>query len=268
MSLNPALLASAVGLCLIVAPHAKAAGIPFTFDSSLANPSLGGGSFTADDITTVNYLHSIVMGDGSFAEHLIDPITGFSLGGAPVSVPGLNSSFGLYLSVDATGTIVAGKTTYSMLDISLMADVGNNDGTPSATLGTASAPGTLAFSNPTGVADDIVLGSGSLLSASMSLDAAGTRHATYLDTFDAAPDESGFYVSPTPFTHLQIEELLTTLPSAFTQSAPDSTGRSEIAVNGGGGEAIFAVPEPSTWSMIAVGGVALLGIMHRNRRTA
>jgi hypothetical protein len=201
MSLKPALLVSAIGLFLSVAPHAEAAGIPFTFDSSLATPPLGGDSFTADDITIVNYLHSVVMGDGSFAEHLIDPITGFSLGGAPVSVSGLNSSFGLYLSVDATGTIVAGKTNFNTLDISLMADVGNNDGTPSATLGTASAPGTLAFSKPAGVADDITLGFGSLLSASMSRDAAGTRHATYLDTFPPASGESGFYVSPTPFTN-------------------------------------------------------------------
>ena len=201
--------------------------------------------FVRFSFTIVNYLHSIVKGDGSFVEHLIDPITGISFGDA--SVPGLNSGFGLYLSVDATGTIVAGKTTFSTLDISLMADVGNNDGTPSATLGTASAPGTVAFSNPAGVADDITLGSGSLISASMYRDTALTRHATYLDTFAFAPGVSGFFVSPTP---LQIEELLTTLPSAFTQSMPDSTGQFEIAVNGGSGEAHFAVPEPASVTLL------------------
>ena len=198
-------------------------------------------TFVRPSFTIVNYLHSIIMGDGSFAEHLIEPITGFSFGDA--SVPGLNSSFGLYLSVDATGTIVVGKTTFSTLDISLMADIGHNDGTPSATLGTANAPGTVAFSNSAGVADDITLGSGSLLAASMYRDSAGTRHATYLDNFTFAPGVSGFFVLP--FMHLQIEELLTTLPSAFTQSAPDqTTGKFEIAVNGGSGEAHFGVPEP------------------------
>jgi Subunit ChlI of Mg-chelatase len=72
-----------------------------------------------------------------------------------------------------------------------MADIGNNDGTPSATLGTASAPGAVAISNPAGVADDIMLGSGSLISASMYRDTALTRHATYLDTFAFAPGVSG-----------------------------------------------------------------------------
>jgi hypothetical protein len=34
-------------------------------------------------------------------------------------------------------------------------------------------------------------------------------------------------------------------------------------LNGPIGLAVASVPEPSTWSMIAIGGVALLGIMHR-----
>jgi hypothetical protein len=29
---------------------------------------------------------------------------------------------------------------------------------------------------------------------------------------------------------------------------------------------VASVPEPSAWSMIAVGGVALLGIVHRKKR--
>jgi hypothetical protein len=87
------------------------------------------------------------------------------------------------------------------------------------------------------------VGSGHLLAATMYRDSAGTRHATYLDNFTFAPGVSGFFVLP--FMHLQIEELLTTLPSAFTQSAPDpTTGKFEIAVNRGSGEAHFGVPEP------------------------
>ena len=31
------------------------------------------------------------------------------------------------------------------------------------------------------------------------------------------------------------------------------------------GLAVASVPEPSTWAMIAFGGVALLGIMHRKK---
>jgi hypothetical protein len=50
--------------------------------------------FVRFSFTIVNYLHSIVKGDGSFVEHLIDPITGISFGDA--SIPGLNSGFGLH----------------------------------------------------------------------------------------------------------------------------------------------------------------------------
>jgi len=34
------------------------------------------------------------------------------------------------------------------------------------------------------------------------------------------------------------------------------------------GNSSFLVPEPSTWRMIAVGGIALLGMMYRKRRRA
>jgi PEP-CTERM motif len=39
-------------------------------------------------------------------------------------------------------------------------------------------------------------------------------------------------------------------------------------VSGLDGIAVAPVPEPSTWSMIAVGGVALLGMMHRKKQRA
>jgi hypothetical protein len=43
------------------------------------------------------------------------------------------------------------------------------------------------------------------------------------------------------------------------------SGLSTSSING---IAVASVPEPSTWSMIAVGGVALLGMMHRKKHRA
>jgi hypothetical protein len=240
------------------------AGTLFTFDSSLASPNLGGGSVTADTINIVNYLHSTVQANGAFSEQLIQPVSGFTLGGSTVMAPGLNSSYGLYFLVDATGTLIAGKTTFSTLDISLKADVNNNDGTPVAALGTPGMPGSVAFSNPSGVADDVTLGSGSLVTASMSMDAAGVRHANYLTTYTPASGEGNFYVLPAPFADL-LNEALTTLPSEFASSTPDpTTGQFEIAVNGGGGDVQFNIPEPAAVVMLIM-GICGLGMVRRRR---
>ena len=94
MTTRTTLFATALGLSVAATLHAEAANT-FTFDPSLATPSLGGATFTADNMIFTNYLHSIVQGNGSFAEFLCQPLSSFTLDGAPVTAPGLNSSYGL-----------------------------------------------------------------------------------------------------------------------------------------------------------------------------
>ena len=58
-----------------------------------------------------------------------------------------------------------------------------------------------------------------------------------------------------------------TLDLMFTLSLTDATNA--LLVNDFVlGNSSFLVPEPSTWRMIAVGGIALLGMVHRKRRRA
>jgi hypothetical protein len=102
-------LVTAFGVAATTTLRAEAAST-FTFDPSLATPNLGGGAFTADNMTFTNYLLSTVHGDGSFSEFLCQPISSVTLDGAPVTAPGLNSSYGLYLTVSATGTLIGGVT--------------------------------------------------------------------------------------------------------------------------------------------------------------
>ncbi len=81
----------------------------------------------------------------------------------------------LYLTVDASGTIGTNGAAnqYTSLNVTLWADPRNDAGSPSAT----EADGA-TFSN--GMANDIVLATGTLVSASMSIDPTTMTRSAYL----------------------------------------------------------------------------------------
>jgi hypothetical protein len=216
----------------------------FTWDPSQASPPLSGSAFTADTINTTNYLQAIHLTNGSFVETFILQINGFQLNGQPVTAPGFNSNYGLYFTINATGQ----AASFNTLNIALMADPGNNDGTPSAGITGVS------FSNtgPTGVADDVTLGTGTLVSASLTFNPVTmVRNAHFVENFASAPNETGFFGSISPL----LEEFLTTPPSAF-QTFLEPDGSSIDLVNGGSGRAEF-VPEPGSLVLLAS---SLLGL--------
>jgi hypothetical protein len=228
---------------------AVASPIPFTWDPSQATPALSGAgsAFTADTINATNYLHSVVQPNGSFAQELILKINSFQLNGQSVTAPGLNSDYGLYFAINATGQLGA-TSTYSTLNIALMADPSNADGSLSSSMA-----GVL-FSNtgPSGVADDFILGAGTLIAASMSINPITmVRSAHYVESFVPAPHEADFFNSISPV----LEVFLTTPPAVF-QALPQPDGSSVLLVNGGIAEVNF-VPEPSSIVLLASG---LLGL--------
>jgi len=211
-----------------------------------------------------HYLHSVVQPTGSFQEELLFDVDSFQLANQTVATPGLNStpglsdSYDLYFVINATGQVAPGAT-FDTLSISLIGDPGNNNGAVTAT-----ATG-ISFANtgPTGVADDILLGTGTLVSASMTFDPnTGVRTAQFVESFEPAPGQAQFFVSPTVFP-IRLEQLLTTPPSAFS-AVPGLQGTTIVTVNGGTSVTNFA-PEPASLILIAI---ALLCVRLTARRAA
>jgi hypothetical protein len=251
---------AALGLFLAAAGHFSAAqGVPFTWNLS----ALGGPTVTADNMSSVNYL--LLQGDpiGNGVESFILQINGFQNNGTNVTPAGLGNSYGLYLHGDVA--IVPNGTPgglYTKIDISLMGDPGNHDGTPSAIPPTNTSSGSLSFSNtgPTGAADDITLATGTIISGAFGIQPNGNPGTHYVETF--IPDQPGFLLSP-PDSNLIIEEFLyNTATSRVTGTLADGSGW--IAVNNGFGTEDLLVPEPPAL-LILVGGLLGLGLIRRIR---
>jgi hypothetical protein len=180
-----------------------------------------------DTLDASSYFRSVIQPDNSFALHWVMPVTGFENNGQPVTPPGFDKEYGLYLTVDASGNLgsngAAGE--YTSLNVILWADPNNNDGTPSANVTDGAT-----FSN--GMTNDIVLATGTMVSASMNIDPTTlTRHAIYIESLTPTLDGTTLLGgSITPGSEL--EEQLTT-PAAAFQAIPQSNGGTIDIVNGG-----------------------------------
>ncbi len=258
-------------------PIAARAGTAFTWDPAEASPSLGG-AFTADAIDATHYLYDIaptaITPTDMYTVHFLEPITGFTLNGAPVATPGLNGtpgaagSYGLYLTMQNQTEAVGPPDNYHYLSgqVALMLDPGNNDGAARSTLSG------VGFSNtgPTGTADDITIAKGSLVSGTFTFGApnSGIRSiGDFVQTFQPVAGEDGFFVSPVS-PHEMIELIDTTFattpPEIIMVQDPSDPSLMISMLNGGSTVIDFTVPEPGSLLLL---GSGLLGLAALRRRT-
>jgi hypothetical protein len=121
----------------------------------------------------------------------------------------------------------------------------------------------IGFSNAAGVSNDVVLATGSLLSASLAFNpVTGTRSAHYLTTFQPVATEASFVAGPGFGVNLDIA--LSTPATDFQVIPVDAM--TVLDVGGANGTATGTaqlVPEPAT---IALLGAGLLGLTILRRR--
>ncbi len=259
-----AALIAAAALC--AGPPAMAGAVPFTWDPAGAAPPLPGpGSvFTADTFSLNSSLRSEVQpGGGPFVARRLETITGFSLNGSPVAPAGFGSSYGLYLDLADTGFNPSPQIVhFTSVNVTLKADPGNRNG---AALANASGIG-FANTGPTGEADDIVLASGSMATASATLDlSTGMRDVPDLVTFAPAAGQAGFFLSPALDGSVLLEFLASSLPVFVNATLPDGT-LITIFNNSVSSAQFVPAPEPGSIGLLAAGLLGLAPLLRRSRR--
>ena len=110
--------------------------------------------------TTEDYLFNSPSGYDSF----VLKVTGATVDGNAVHIPGLNSEYGLYIE----GTVAVSSTnTYGPGTIALLLDPTNNDGSLAAAFNSTTQTGGVSFSNQSGTHDDVTIASGQFVSGSV-----------------------------------------------------------------------------------------------------
>src|ERR1700749_4181165 len=104
-------------------------------------------------LTTQDYLFNSPNGYDTF----VMKVTGATVNGNAVAIPGLNTKFGLY--IEGTVAVSGNPSVYGPGTIALLMDPTNNDGSLSAFFNSSTQTGGVIFSNPIGTADDVTLAS-------------------------------------------------------------------------------------------------------------
>jgi hypothetical protein len=236
----------------------------FAWNPGGAIPTLTGGAFTADQISTTDFLFNRSTVTGIAFDDFVLNFSGVSRNGLPTTAPGLGISYGLYLQGHVTLHAGAGGISiYDSGTVSLIADPTNNDGAASAAWNPFTQTGGINFANPAGTADDVTLATGSLVSGSFGLQSNGQLGVQFVNELNPVLAEAGFFIAPTDVPLTISQALFNTATSRVAGSTLDGGGF--ITVNNGFGLVEVQVPEPASLMLLG-GGVAGLLFTRRGRR--
>jgi hypothetical protein len=199
-------------------------------------------SVAVDQLDLTTYQHSDTTAAGHFHDQWLMQVTGAELSGTPVTVPGLNTAYGLYLSIDLTGhqtfgadgKAINGGNVFETLDVKLMLDPGHNNGAASSPL-----DGHVGFAN--GTADDIELAHGSIVSGHFEA-SNGAGHADFVESISLTRPGMAF-LSGSLASATTLEEVLTT-PFSLRASHTNPDGSLVSVANGGSAIAGFVPTQP------------------------
>lgn len=217
--------------------------------------SVTGDNFIIADYSTIKF-GGVPVGT-TFTEQGFLSVQSVQLGGTTLSVPGLNSAYGLYVSFNGSGTLASPTVgSFTSLNYTLFGYAGGP-----ATFGVNPATKDTTVTLPGGVTP-VALATGTLVGGDVGATPRGAlfADATVTLTPTASGPGSGFFTSPTPFYSRAEASFIA--PQSNTMPF---MGGVVITQGGGNFSLNTPVPEPKTYAMM-LAGLAAIGFLAKRRK--